>query len=141
MTRGKAGLAIRPRSAQAVGAGARRRACWGVQGGRRAGGRQVLGAGGRAGRWARARAGRVGANGRERARGRRGPARSGTARRGARVSAGTQQPGAATRPALATTLPGQGPRYGHCARTWACLGAQLGQLGAYAPDSVFQPGF
>ena len=33
------------------------------------------------------------------------------------------------------------PRYGHCARTWACLGAQLGQLGAYAPDSIFRPGF
>ena len=48
---------------------------------------------------------------------------------------------AATRPALATTRPGQGPRYGHCAFTWACLGAQFGQLGAYAPDSVFRLGF
>ena len=48
---------------------------------------------------------------------------------------------AATRPALAATRLGQGPRYGHCARTWACLGAQFGQLGAYAPDSVFRLGF
>ena len=47
----------------------------------------------------------------------------------------------ATRPALAATRPGQGPRYGHYARTWACLGAQFGQLGAYAPDLVFRPGF
>ena len=48
---------------------------------------------------------------------------------------------AATRPALAATRPGQGPRHGHCARTWACLGAQFGRLGAYAPDSVFRLGF
>ena len=48
---------------------------------------------------------------------------------------------AATRSALAMTQPGQGPRYGHCARTWACLGAQFGQLSAYAPDSVFRLGF
>ena len=65
----------------------------------------------------------------------------GKARRGARVSTTTRQPSAATRPALATIRQGQGPRYGHCARTWACLGDQLGQLGAYAPDSVFRPGF
>ena len=42
---------------------------------------------------------------------------------------------------VAATRPGQGPRHGHCARTWACLGAQFGQLGAYAPDSVFRLGF
>ena len=48
---------------------------------------------------------------------------------------------AETTPALAATRLGQGPRYGHCARTWACLGAQFGQLGAYAPDSVFRLGF
>ena len=77
---------------------------------------------------------------RERARKRVAGAR-GTARRGSRVSAATRQPGAATRPALATTRPGQGPRYGHCAHTWACLGDQLGQLDAYAPDSVFSTWF
>ena len=48
---------------------------------------------------------------------------------------------AAIRPCWSATRPVQGPRYGHCARTWACLGAQFGQLGAYAPDSVFRFGF
>ena len=69
--------------------------------------------------------------------------RHGTARRaGARGMARAQpptirQPVCCDTAALATTQPGQGPRYDHSPRTGVCLGAQLGQLGARAPGSVF----
>ena len=69
--------------------------------------------------------------------GREGEPRHGAGRRALSVRQGrareaaTRQPGAATRPALATIQPGQGPRYGHCACTWGvpgCLAWPVGCL-------------
>ena len=58
--------------------------------------------------------------------------------RGRRGVSGTV---AATRPALAATRPGQGPRYGHCACTWACLGAQLASWVPMRLTQFFDSGF
>ena len=118
MTRGKAGPAIRPGGAQAVGTGARRRACWGPQGGRHWA---------QAGRWARRRQAR--GRGAGRAGGRRAGGR-GAGRAGSRRADGRQQ--GAGRAGHAQ----QGRGLGAGRAAWACWLALCCALGALCLFSI-----